>query len=48
LWNTIERAFKRKFADTLEQENAQAILKKGIKMVGEDLDSYIAKFELLA
>jgi hypothetical protein len=48
LWNTIERAFKRNFADTLEQENAQAILKKGIKMVGEDLDGYIAKFELLA
>jgi hypothetical protein len=48
LWNTIERAFKRNFADTLEQENAQATLKKGIKMIGEDLDSYIAKFELLA
>jgi hypothetical protein len=48
LWNTIEQVFKRNFADTLEQENAQAILKKGIKMVGEDLDGYIAKFELLA
>jgi hypothetical protein len=40
--------FKRNFADTLEQEHAQAILKKGIKMVGEDLDGYIARFELLA
>ena len=48
LWTTIERAFRRNFADTLEQEHAQAILKKGIKMQGENMDDYIARFEHLA
>ena len=48
LWTTVERAFCRNFADTLEQEHAQAILKKGIKMQGENMDDYIARFEHLA
>ena len=48
LWNTIERAFRRNFADMLEQEHAQAILKRGIKMQGENMDNYIAQFEHLA
>ena len=48
LWTTIERAFRRNFVDTLEQEHAQAILKKGIKMQGENMDDYIARFEHLA
>ena len=41
LWTTIERAFWRNFTDTLEQEHAQAILKKGIKMQGENMVDYI-------
>ena len=48
LWNTVERAFRRNFANTLEQEHAQAILKKGIRMQGENMDNYIAQFEHLA
>ena len=32
----------------LEQEHAQAILKRGIKMQGENMDDYIAWFEYLA
>ena len=48
LWNSVERAFRHNFTDTLEQEHAQAILKKGIKMQGENMDDYIARFEHLA
>ena len=40
--------FRRNFTDTLEQEHAQAILKRGIKMQGENMDDYIARFEHLA
>ena len=42
LWTTVERAFRRNFADTLEQEHTQALLKRGIKMQGENMDNYIA------
>ncbi len=31
----------------MEKENAQAILQEGIKMKGEDIDEYLAKFEEL-
>ncbi|SRR6266702_3501840 len=31
----------------MEKENAQAILRDGIKMKGEDIDEYLAKFEEL-
>ena len=48
LWTTMECAFHRNFADTLEQECAQAILKQGLWMKGEDMDNYVAKFECLA
>ena len=48
LWNSVERAFRRNFADMLEQEHAQVILKKGIKMQGKNMDDYIAWFEHLA
>ena len=41
-------AFCHNFADTLEQEHAQAILKQGLHMKGEDMDDYVAKFECLA
>ena len=48
LWTTMERAFRQNFADTLEQERAQAALKQGFQMKGEDMDDYVAKFERLA
>ena len=48
LWMTMERAFCRNFADTLEQEHAQAALKQGFQMKGEDTDNYVAKFKHLA
>ena len=48
LWTTMERAFCQNFADTLEQERAQATLKQGFQMKGEDMDDYVAKFERLA
>ena len=44
----MERAFCQNFADTLEQERAQAALKQGFQMKGEDMDDYVAKFERLA
>ena len=44
----MECAFRRNFADTLEQERAQAALKQGFQMKGEDMDDYVAKFERLA
>ena len=47
LWNTLERAFRRTFADTMSQERAQAELKRGVKMEKQNLDEYVAKFERL-
>ena len=44
----MECAFCQNFADTLEQEHAQAALKQGFQMKGEDMDDYVAKFEHLA
>ena len=38
-------AFNRQFADVLEQERAKALLRRGFKMEGSDLDAYISKFE---
>ena len=48
LWTTMEHAFQQNFADTLEKEHAQAALKQGFQMKGEDVDDYVAKFECLA
>ena len=48
LWTTMEHMFRRNFADTLEKECAQAALKQGFQMKGEDMDDYVAKFERLA
>ena len=39
------QAFNRQFADVLEQEKAKALLRRGFKMEGGDLDAYISKFE---
>ena len=47
LWNSVELAFNRQFADQLTQERAMAELKAGIKMKGEELDDYISHFEAL-
>ena len=47
LWTTMERAFRQNFTDMLEQERAQAALKQGFQMKGEDMDNYVAKFERL-
>ena len=44
----MEHAFHQNFVDTLEQEHAQAALKQGFQMKGEDMDDYVAKFEHLA
>ena len=48
LWMTMEHAFHQNFVDTLKQEHAQAALKQGFWMKGEDMDDYVAKFECLA
>ncbi len=45
LWNEVAASFLRCFADNLAKEKAQSLLCEGIKMKGEDIDSYIAKFE---
>ena len=47
LWNSVELAFNRQYADKLTQERAMAELKAGIKMKGEELDDYISHFEAL-
>ena len=48
LWNEIVTAFRRRFANTLEREQARTILKRGIKMQGGDVDAYVTLFEKLA
>ena len=47
LWNSVELAFNRQFADKLTQERAMAKLKASIKMKGEELDDYISHFKAL-
>ena len=47
LWNSVELAFNRQYADKLMQECAMAKLKSSIKMKGEELDNYISHFEAL-
>ncbi len=45
LWNEVAASFHRRFTDNLTKEKAQSNLCEGIKMKGEDIDSYIAEFE---
>ena len=45
LWDSTLQSFTRQFADTLQQEKARMTLRQGIKMQGQDLNKYIAKFE---
>jgi len=47
LWNEVASSFTRRFADSLAKENAQAILRAGVKMKGEDIDTYIVEIEEL-
>src|SRR6266702_214291 len=47
LWNEVATSFTRRFADSLAKENVQSILRAGVKMKGEDIDSYIVEIEEL-
>ncbi len=47
LWNEVMASFTRRFANNLEKENAQALLKKGLKMKGEDINAYVVEFKEL-
>ncbi|KAH8991292.1 hypothetical protein EDB92DRAFT_1995091 [Lactarius akahatsu] len=48
LWDTLTAGFSDRFSNVLEQEQAQATLAKGFKMIGDDIDSYVTNFEQLA
>ncbi|KAH8978762.1 hypothetical protein EDB92DRAFT_2119081 [Lactarius akahatsu] len=48
LWDTLTAGFSDRFLNVLEQEQAQATLAKGFKMIGDDIDSYVTNFEQLA
>ncbi|KAH8998380.1 hypothetical protein EDB83DRAFT_2534102 [Lactarius deliciosus] len=39
LWDTLTAGFSDRFSNVLEQEEAQATLAKGFKMIGDDIDS---------
>ena len=43
----LAKSFKRQYANTQEQEQAEDILQRGIHMKGEDLDGYISRYEAL-
>jgi hypothetical protein len=47
LWTSIEGAFRRQFADTLEMERAQNRLRQGICMKEGKIDEYVAEFDTL-
>jgi hypothetical protein len=47
LWESIEGAFRRQFADTLEKERAQNKLRQGICMKEGKIDKYVAEFNTL-
>ncbi len=47
LWNEVASSFTRRFADSLAKENAQAILRAGVKMKGEDIDAYVVEIKEL-
>jgi hypothetical protein len=45
LWTHMFQSFRRQYANNQEQERAENTLQRGIRMQGEDLDAYIAKYE---
>jgi len=47
-WSKVACLFTRRFANNMEKEDAQAQLRKGLKMKEGDIDTYIAQFEELA
>ncbi len=47
LWNEVTASFTRRFTDSLAKENAQSILRAGVKMKGENIDAYIVEIEEL-
>ena len=47
LWTYMADSFQWQYADTMEKERAEDILQRGIKMKGENLDDYIARYEAL-
>ena len=47
LWDSTLQSFTRQFTDMLQQEKARMTLRQGIKMQGQELDKFIAKFEEL-
>jgi hypothetical protein len=47
LWESIEGAFRRQFADTLERERAQNKLRQGVRMKDGKIDEYITEFDTL-
>jgi hypothetical protein len=47
LWDEVQESFNRKFANVMEQENAQAQLAGGLKLEKGDLDALITEFEQL-
>jgi len=48
LWGKVVRSFTQRFANNMEKEDAQAQLRRGIKMKEGDIDAYIAQFKELA
>jgi len=48
LWGEVARSFTQRFANNMEKEEAQAQLRRGIKMKEGDIDAYVAQFEELA
>jgi hypothetical protein len=47
LWDEVQESFNRKFANIMEQENAQAQLAGGLKLEKGDLNALITEFEQL-
>lgn len=47
LWLYLTKSFRRQYANTQEQEQAEDILQRGIHMKGKDLDGYIMRYEAL-
>ncbi len=47
LWNEVATSFTRRFVDSLAKENAQSLLRQGIKMKGEDINGYVVEFKEL-
>ncbi|SRR6266702_1241403 len=47
LWNEVAASFAQRFADSLAQENARSMLRTGVKMRGEDINTYVVEFKEL-